>query len=484
MGPETPIARHKTALVRTDLSRPIRQALADEVLQPGRTVFDFGCGRGGDVRRLVDTGFDCVGWDPTHRPEGTRRRSDLVNIGYVVNVIEDPGERAATLRSAWDFTERVLVVAARLKEESKGLQCDAFEDGGITRAGTFQKFYDQSELREWINQVLSVSSVAASPGVFYVFRDNGEREAFLARRFHRRLAAPRLRRSDVLFEQHRALLDPLMAFVADRGRLPADGELKEARAIEDALGSVRSAYRVILRVTGEDQWDQVRLERSEDLLVYLALARFDMRPRMSALPREMQLDVRAFFSNYSKACEEADELLFALGESELLQAAMAGAAVGKSTPNGLYIHVSALGQLPTLLRMLEGCARGYVGSIEGANLIKFHRERPQISYLSYPDFESDPHPALSTSLLVDLQTFRVSPRDYSQAKNPPILHRKELFVGSDYELRDKFAALTRQEEKAGLFEVTDSIGTRDGWSHALASRGLRLRGHRLVRAKS
>ena len=105
----------------------------------------------------------------------------------------------------------------------------------------------------------------------------------------------------MLFEQHRALLDPLMAFVADRGRLPADGELKDARAIEDALGSVRSAYRVILRVTGEDQWDQVRLERSEDLLVYLALARFDTRPRMSALPREMQLDVRAFFSNYSKA---------------------------------------------------------------------------------------------------------------------------------------------------------------------------------------
>ena len=420
MGSETPIARHKTALVRTDLSRPIRQALADEVLQSGRTVFDFGCGKGGDVRRLVDTGFDCVGWDPAHRPEGARRRSDVVNIGYVVNVIEDPAERAATLRSAWDFAQRVLVVAARLKEESKGLRCDAFEDGGITQAGTFQKFYDQSELREWINQVLNANSVAASPGVFYVFRDNGEREAFLARRFHRRLAAPRLRRSDVLFEQHRSLLDPLMAFVADRGRLPAGGELNEARAIEDALGSLRSAYRVILRVTGEDQWDQVRLERSEDLLVYLALARFDKRPRMSALPREMQLDVRAFFSNYSKACDEADELLFALGEPELLQAAMTGASVGKGTPNGLYVHTSALGQLPTLLRMLEGCARGYVGAIEGANLVKFHRERPQVSYLSYPLFDSDPHPALAFSVLVDLQTFRISSRRV--LRNPKPAH--------------------------------------------------------------
>ena len=185
-----------------------------------------------------------------------------------------------------------------------------------------------------------------------------------------------------------------------------------------------------------------------------------------------------------RPCDEADELLFALGESELLQAAMAGAPVGKVTPNGLYVHTSALGHLPTLLRMLEGCARGYVGTIEGANLIKFHRERPQVSYLSYPDFEGDPHPALSASLLVDLQTFRVSARDYSQAKNPPILHRKELFVSKDYELRDRFARLTKQEEAAGLYESTDTIGTRDGWLQALSARGVQLRGHRLIRKKS
>ena len=36
----------------------------------------------------------------------------MVNLGYVVNVIEDPSERAEALRLAWKLTRQVLVVAA------------------------------------------------------------------------------------------------------------------------------------------------------------------------------------------------------------------------------------------------------------------------------------------------------------------------------------------------------------------------------------
>jgi len=46
------IDRHKTALVRTDLSRPVRLALEHGLVPEGVTAFDYGCGHGGDVARL------------------------------------------------------------------------------------------------------------------------------------------------------------------------------------------------------------------------------------------------------------------------------------------------------------------------------------------------------------------------------------------------------------------------------------------------
>jgi DNA phosphorothioation-associated putative methyltransferase len=114
------------------------------------------------------------------------------------------------------------------------------------------------------------------------------------------------------------------------------------------------------------------------------------------------------------------------------------------------------------------------------NIVKLGRGEPKISYLSYPDFERDPHPALAASTSVHLQTFRVRERDYRLHLNPPILHRKEAFVSTAHPGRQKFARLTRLEEVKGLFEDPSEIGTRDGWSRALLTRGLSLRGHRLV----
>jgi hypothetical protein len=37
-----------------------------------------------------------------------------VNLGYVLNVIEDPAERSATLAKAYGLTNETLVVAVRV----------------------------------------------------------------------------------------------------------------------------------------------------------------------------------------------------------------------------------------------------------------------------------------------------------------------------------------------------------------------------------
>ena len=75
--------------------------------------------------------------------------------------------------------------------------------------------------------------------------------------------------------------------------------------------------------------------------------------------------------------------------------------------------------LPPLLRVYEGCARGYIGVVEGANVVKLHRRVPQISYLAYPHFDHDPHPALMGSLVVHLQTLQVRYMDYRTTDSPP-----------------------------------------------------------------
>jgi DNA phosphorothioation-associated putative methyltransferase len=88
-----PIARHRTALSRIDLSRPLKTAQADGLLNTETSVLDYGCGRGGDVRYLRHHGYQIEGWDPVHAPGGKRTEADLVNLGYVVNVIENPAEQ-------------------------------------------------------------------------------------------------------------------------------------------------------------------------------------------------------------------------------------------------------------------------------------------------------------------------------------------------------------------------------------------------------
>ena len=147
-------------------------------------------------------------------------------------------------------------------------------------------------------------------------------------------------------------------------------------------------------MTGSDDWDAIARRNTEDLLVYLALGRFRRRPPISALPLGLRRDIRSSFGSYANACRLADDRLFRAGDAEAVDDACRRSAVGKLLPNALYVHRGALESLDPLLRVYEGCARAYLGEIEGANLIKLHRHSGKVSYLVYPDFETDPHPAL------------------------------------------------------------------------------------------
>jgi DNA phosphorothioation-associated putative methyltransferase len=478
------ILRHKTAIRRRELSLPMKSALRDGLVTAGTTVFDYGCGRGQDAQLLQAMGISCEGWDPAYFPEAARREADVVNLGYVINVIESPQERSETLLKAWALCRTVLVVSAQVLVSGRGSSQIEFGDGILTSRNTFQRYFRQEELKSYLEQEVGREAVPADLGIFYLFKDETTGQDFASRRYRRRTVIPRGQLLLKQFEAHRELLEPFMESVASLGRLPEPDECPHAEGVVAQFGSLKRAYSVVRQATGEEQWDEIAKRCREDLLVYLALGRFQGRPPISVLPIGLQRDIRAFYGSYTNACKLADELLFRAGNERAVDEACRSSKVGKLLPEALYVHRSAFESMDPLLRVYEGCGRAYLGEIEGANLIKIHRHTGKLSYLVYADFESDPHPALVRSVKLNLRTRELECLEYSASNNPPILHRKETFLDPGHPLYAKFAKLTKQEVDRGLLEEGSTIGTREGWNLRLAEMGFKLKGHRLIKDMS
>ncbi|MCQ3812168.1 MAG: DNA phosphorothioation-associated putative methyltransferase [Acidimicrobiia bacterium] len=478
--------RHRTALARGVLSRPVQLAADLGLVTTSSTFFDYGCGRGDDVASLVRAGVIADGWDPHFKPDVNRTNAEIVNLGYVINVIPDPSERRDAVLDAWELTERALVVSARLDSELRTISRGRpHGDGFITGHGTFQRFYSQGELRSWLDTILETETVAIAPGIFVAFRAEADANEFLMRTRRRRRHAAKVSRSDRIYDEHRESIDALMEFFGERGRLPVQSEqLDLQRRLIEAAGSLRRAWRVAVTVTPETDWDTISAERRLDLLVDLALLKLNRRPTFTALPETTRYDVRGLIGSYKQATAEADQLLFSAGDSQVVASAADESPIGKRLPTSLYVHESALHDLPHVLRVYEGCARWLVGEVDGANIIKLATDKPKVSYLEYPDFDKNPHPALRRTTFVRIGALDIDERDYSASENPPVLHRKELFVGDDYLCREKFDRLTKQEERFGLLDDVKSIGNLLGWQQRLDQRGVTLRGHRVIRIKS
>ena len=527
----------------------MQQAHADGLLDPGTTVFDYGCGRGGDIRQLKTLGLDASGWDPAHAKETELRRSDLVNIGYVVNVIEDKLERSDALQKAWTLAANVLVVSARLDWDQDSKSGKSYGDGRLMSNGAFQKFYSQEELRSWIEKELRVKPITAAPGIFYVFRDPASAQSLLARQtrgMKQRLAVAELlylenkellkpldawvakhrkipsatdlkssseiiesfgslrsafsvirratstnwsdidlghrKKSEKRFEENINDLQPLIDFLSDRGRLPHDEELPNQSVLNDEFGSVRAAFSLIRRVAGSSRWETFEAQARNNFLVYAALSAFGGRPKFSDLPDDLQYDAKDLFGSYSKASAEADKLLFSIGNLEKINEACQEASFGKMTPEALYVHVTGVEELPPLLRVYQGAAQTLTGNVDDATILKLHRLKPQVSFLVYPTFDRDPHPALQTSIIARLPELRVTYRNFGESENPPILHRKEAFLPSSHKNFKKLQRLTNQEEKAELLN-NPTIGRRQHWEAVLQETGYKIAGHRLTKLK-
>ena len=148
------IPRHKAALKRSELSLPMAATVDAGILQRQHTHLDYGCGRGDDVRFLRAMGFRSRGYDPYYFSR-TKRAADVVTLIYVVSTIEVPMVRCEALISAYQLTRQTLVVSA-ITGRSTNHAGIAYNDGVITKWGTFEKCYSHTELKHFIEDTLGV----------------------------------------------------------------------------------------------------------------------------------------------------------------------------------------------------------------------------------------------------------------------------------------------------------------------------------------
>lgn len=470
------IERHKTAMHRTSLSRPVATALGDGLLSKERSILDYGCGRGVDVKLLERRGYKISGWDPHYSPDVELERADIVNLGYVLNVIEDPKERRETLRRAFALANKLLIVAVRVDNT---LQSDiSFEDGIVSNIQTFQKLYSQSELKEYVQSVVALEPQTANIGVVYVFKDEALFTEYLARRAYGATGAVQL---DLIEEFGKDPTGKQYVKKAEAlGRFPLPSEFAKFDALVDFYGSVERVQKYAAFFLDLKKLISSKSDRRNDVLTFLASLRLRgiKIPNPTSLPAEVRADIKANWPNFNEAKAEANAFLFSLGDRESVAKAIASYPYGKKLPEDFYIHSTLESDLPALVRLVIIAAKNIVGSVD-YDVLKVRVSGRAVSFLSYDDFDRDPHPRLARSLVAYLPKADYTVRRYDESANRPILHRKDALVGPNYPLYERFKNLTDQEEAAGILGAPN-IGFEDKWNEVLKLRKLRIIDHFVV----
>ena len=165
------IYRERTTPRRSEPSRPVRAIVDRAILQPGDSIFDYGCGYGTDLRYLRSLGYPSSGFDPAHHP-GTPQPADVVLLLFVLNVIEAPAERERVLWEAFSLAGRALVVAVTFGCVPKCWK--PYGDGHITTWKTFEKLYSAAEIRSYLRVVSGVEPEPLVQGTYLLPKPAGE----------------------------------------------------------------------------------------------------------------------------------------------------------------------------------------------------------------------------------------------------------------------------------------------------------------------
>ena len=435
------VERHRTAIKRYDISRPVKLALDRGILQKRHKFFDYGCGHGMDLEALGGLGYSVNGWDPAFRPKAKKEKADVVNLGYVLNVIEEPHERVEALKSAFALAERALVVSTMVAGQETLAHVRPYKDGYLTKSNTFQKFFVPGELEDLIEITLGKEAVTLAMGICVVFRDEEEAEQFEASRSRRRIdwseisaqlqfSSPSKReRSRVdRYELHRELLDSFWSSLLDLGRAPEPGEFDQMAQVRRVAGGLSKALNLTVQKNGPELFDAARKARSEDVLVYLAMTQFRKKFLRREIPLRVKNDIRAFFGDVPSAQKKARDILFAAGDPMEVELAVEGLPFGvyDEDEEQFTFHRSLVDKLPPILRVYVQCGALRYGDPQEADLIKIHVASGKLTFLHYEKFEKVREPLLNTRIKINLRTQFVQVFDHRPEQQA--LFNKKAFM--------------------------------------------------------
>jgi DNA phosphorothioation-associated putative methyltransferase len=440
------IERDKTAIVRYELSAPMKVLAKHGFLEGQYSIFDYGCGRGDDLRELEAHGIDALGWDPNFLPDADKVNADLVNIGFVINVIEERNERMEAIQGAWALTDKLLVISAMLANESYLAKFTPYKDGIITSRNTFQKYFTQSELKMFIELSLDESAIAVAPGIYFVFKDKYLEQDYLQNRHKRtRTWEQKSKPVDIkeantqlLFTKHSELFEEYWKTCLLLGRAPVKDEFCKADELIELVGTMKKAFRLCLNFYGNDDFAIAQQMRTEDLLVYFAVGHFGKRKPYKYQPEQTKRDIKAFFDTNKNAQTLAKELLFQIADVEMIEAECLEAhknlpksvlAEEFEKPHSLTFHKQYLDLLSPLLRVYVSSALQLYGELEDIQLIKIHINSGKLTLLGYDNFEESSSPTLKERVKIKMAEQDVDFFDYHlNEHSAPLLENKSAFI--------------------------------------------------------
>jgi len=434
---EMNIQRHKTALSRNNYSRPVQHLLKSELLTKQTTFFDYGCGKGDDVSALQALGFRASGWDPHFFLKEKKQSAEIVNLGFVLNVIEDQEERKSALRNAWNLSKKLLIISVISIWDRPENDLMPLSDGHVTSKGTFQKYYEPGELKAYVDNILEVDSLPVDPTQVICFRNEKDAQAYLnksASQFARKKTYPvplhpiRKTRISKAIETFRESDNDLWQKFLEETYLFATAPRIEDLHKIDILRSngVKPIdfLDVLIEMIGTNEWENIVKRTKNHYLTRIALAMFRGKPKPSHFTDNDRRSIKTLFASFSGALEQSKKVLFSIGNPATIAQICEKCLVGFEDEQALYLHRSLVPQVDAVLQSYIGIGRLFYGELDDVDIFKIHKESSKLTLLIYDDFDNSDIPILQSRIKISFRERRIwyfdHRSDQQQLKNKSI----------------------------------------------------------------